>query len=119
MRYLVQELGPEGFRAAVDVRTRLTLAPAGTDLTTGYRGDHVGVHPQRGDGLFYLGCSVPVGRMRGLEMVETARLARTYGDGTIRLGTDQNFVLTGVPEHRLDAPLGGGRRCRERPGPAR
>jgi ferredoxin-nitrite reductase len=40
--------------------------------------------------------------MRGLEMVETARLARTYGDGTIRLGTDQNFVLTGVPEDRLD-----------------
>jgi ferredoxin-nitrite reductase len=79
--------------------------PAGTDLTTGYRGDHVGVHPQRGEHLFYVGCSVPVGRMRGIEMVETARLARTYGDGTIRLGTDQNFVLTGVAEDRLDALL--------------
>jgi ferredoxin-nitrite reductase len=105
MRYLVQELGPEGFRAAVDQRTRLTLSPAGTDLTTGYRGDHVGVHAQRGDGLFYVGCSVPVGRMRGIELIEAARLARTYGDGTIRLGTDQNFVLTGVPEARLDALL--------------
>jgi ferredoxin-nitrite reductase len=105
MRYLVQELGPEGFRAALDERTRLTLMPAGTDLTTGYRGDHVGVHPQRGEHLFYVGCSVPVGRMRGIEMVETARLARTYGDGTIRLGTDQNFVLTGVAEDRLDALL--------------
>jgi ferredoxin-nitrite reductase len=105
MRYLVQELGPEGFRAAVDQRTRLTLSPAGTELTTGYRGDHVGVHAQRGDGLFYVGCSVPVGRMRGIELIEGARLAHTYGDGTIRLGTDQNFVLTGVPEARLDALL--------------
>jgi len=102
MRYLVQELGPEGFRAAVAARTRLELRPAGTELTTAYRGDHVGVWPQRGDGLFYVGCSVPVGRMRGIELVELARLALTYGDGTVRLGTDQNFVLTGVPEARLD-----------------
>jgi len=102
MRYLVQELGPEGFREALDARTRLTLAPAAEELTTRYRGDHVGVHPQREPGLVYVGCSVPVGRMTGIELVEAARLARTYGDGTIRLGTDQNFVLTGVPEDQLD-----------------
>ncbi len=105
MRYLVQELGPEGFRAALDERTSLTLRPAGTELTTAFRGDHVGVHAQRGDDLLYVGCSVPVGRMRGIELIELARLARTYGDGTIRLGTDQNFVITGVPEQRLDALL--------------
>ena len=102
MRYLVQELGPEGFRAALSERTRLKLRPAGTELTTSFRGDHVGVHPQREAGLFYVGCSVPVGRMRGIELVELGRLARTYGDSTVRLGTDQNFVLTGVPEDRLD-----------------
>ncbi|HUO49824.1 MAG TPA: hypothetical protein VMU09_13420 [Acidimicrobiales bacterium] len=102
MRYLVEELGPEGFRAALQARTRLKLAPAGEELTTRYRGDHVGVHPQRGEDLFYVGCSVPVGRMTGIELVEAARLARTYGDATVRLGTDQNFVLTGVPADRLD-----------------
>ncbi len=102
MRYLVQELGPEGFRAAVAERTRLQLAPAGAELTTSFRGDHVGVFPQRDKDRFYVGGSVPVGRMRGMELVELARLARTYGDGSIRIGTDQNFVLTGVPEERLD-----------------
>ena len=102
MRYLVQELGPEGFRAELAARTRLQLRPAGEELTRRYRGDHVGVHPQRQPGLFYVGCSVPVGRMNGVELVEVARLAETYGDGTVRLGTDQNFVLTGVPEERLD-----------------
>lgn len=102
MRYLVQELGPEGFRAELAARTRLELRPAGDELTRRYRGDHVGVHPQRQPGLFYVGCSVPVGRMNGVELVEVARLGETYGDGTVRLGTDQNFVLTGVPEERLD-----------------
>jgi ferredoxin-nitrite reductase len=40
--------------------------------------------------------------MRGIELIELARLAVSFGDGSIRLGTDQNFVLTGVPEDRLD-----------------
>ncbi len=102
MRYLVQELGPEGFRTELAERTTFTLQPAGRELTTQFRGDHVGVHPQRQPGLFYVGCSVPVGRMHGIELVELARLAETYGDGEVRIGTDQNFLVSGVPEDRLD-----------------
>ncbi len=102
MRYLVQELGAEGFRAELAARARFELVPAGEDLTRRYRGDHVGVHAQKDAGLFYVGCSVPVGRMNGIEMVEVARLAETYGDGTARLSGDQNFILTGVPEARLE-----------------
>ena len=102
MRYLVQELGPEGFRAELAKRARFDLATAGQDLTRRYRGDHVGVHPQKEPGLFYVGCSVPVGRMNGLELVEAGRLAETYGDGTVRIGTDQNITLTGVPEDRVE-----------------
>ena len=105
MRYLVQELGPEGFRAELATRAHFELVPAGRDLTRRYRGDHVGVHRQKEDGVFYVGCSVPVGRMNGIELVEVARLAETYGDGTVRLGTDQNFTLTGVPGDRVDALL--------------
>ncbi len=102
MRYLAQELGPEGFRAALDERTKFTLEPAGQELTTAFRGDHVGVHPQKQPGLFYVGCSVPVGRMHGIDLVELARLAETYGDGGVRIGIDQNFIVPGVPEDRLD-----------------
>ena len=102
MRYLAQELGSEGFRTALDERTNFSLLPAGRELTTAFRGDHVGVHPQKQPGLHYVGCSVPVGRMHGLDLVELARLAETYGDGGVRIGTDQNFIVSGVPETRLD-----------------
>jgi ferredoxin-nitrite reductase len=102
MRYLAQELGAEGFRAALDERTSFALETAGEELTTRFRGDHVGVHAQKQPGLFYVGCSVPVGRMHGIELVELARLAETYGDGGVRIGTDQNFIVSGVPEDRLD-----------------
>jgi ferredoxin-nitrite reductase len=112
MRYLVQELGPEGFREELARRASIDLTPAGEDLTKGYRGDHIGIHPQKHNAggrrggsprnaLFYVGLNVPVGRMGGEQFEEAGRLAAEYGDG-VRLATDQNFIITGVPEGRLD-----------------
>jgi ferredoxin-nitrite reductase len=105
MRYLVQELGPERFRAELADRTAFPLEPAGQALTRRYRGDHVGVHAQRQPGLSYVGLNVTVGRMEGRNLVEAARLAGEYGDGGLRLATDQNLILTGVPAGRVDALL--------------
>jgi ferredoxin-nitrite reductase len=104
LRYLVQELGPERFREELQDRASFELTPAGEDLTKRYRGDHVGVHQQKEDGLYYVGLNVPVGRMSGEHLVETARLAEGYGEG-VRLATDQNLIITGVPEERLDGLL--------------
>jgi ferredoxin-nitrite reductase len=105
MRYLVQELGPESFRAELADRASFPLVPAGEPLTRRYRGDHIGVHAQRQPGMVYVGLNVTVGRMPALDLIEAARLAKTYGDGQIRLATDQNLILTGVPETRLDELL--------------
>jgi ferredoxin-nitrite reductase len=105
LRYLVQELGPERFRAELATRARIPLTPAGEHLTNRYRGDHIGVHRQKQEGLAYVGLNVTVGRMTGVGLIEAARLAETYGDGEIRLTTDQNFVLTGIPDDRLAALL--------------
>lgn len=100
MRYLVQELGPEGFRDALQERVDFELTPAGEDLTDHYRGDHVGVHRQK-DGNYYVGLNVMVGRMSGEDFIEAARLAGEYGRD-VRVATDQNLIITGVPEERLD-----------------
>jgi ferredoxin-nitrite reductase len=105
MRYLVQELGPERFRAELASRTAVPLHPAGEALTRRYRGDHVGVHAQKQPGRHYVGLNVTVGRMAGRNLSEAARLAAEYGDGELRLATDQNLILTGVPEARLAALL--------------
>ncbi|HEV2093684.1 MAG TPA: ferredoxin--nitrite reductase [Rubrobacter sp.] len=100
MRYLVQKIGPEAFREELQKRVSVELTPAGEDLTKHYRGDHVGVHAQR-DGLYYVGLNVPVGRMSGEQFVEAGRLAEQYGS-EVRLATDQNLVITGVPADRID-----------------
>jgi len=101
MRYLVQELGPERFRAELQARTDLPLASAGQPLTRRYRGDHLGVHEQKQRGLCYVGVNVTVGRIGGRALVEAAALAEEYGAGELRLTNDQNFILVGVPRARI------------------
>ena len=104
MRYLVEQLGPETFEEAVRDRCSVSLPSAGEGLTVGYRGDHVGVHDQREAGLQYVGFNVVTGRMGGEEFAAAARAARKYGteDTSVRLATDQNFLITHVPEENVE-----------------
>jgi ferredoxin-nitrite reductase len=104
MRYLVQQMGHENFEEAVRDRCEVDLRSRGTDLTEGYTGDHVGVHDQKHDGLQYVGFNVIGGRMGGDEFAEAARAAQRYGtdESTVRLATDQNFLVTHVPEGEVE-----------------
>jgi len=99
MRYLVEQMGTEEFEAAVRRRCSVDLPESGEDLTEGYTGDHVGVHDQKTDGLKYVGFNVIAGRMSGEAFAEAARAAREYGtsDASVRLATDQNFLITHIP----------------------
>ena len=121
MRYLVEQLGPDAFEEAIRDRCQATLHERGIDLTEGYRGDHVGVHDQREDGLKYVGFNVIAGRMGGDEFIEVAQAARRYGteDTSIRLATDQNFLITHIPEENLGRLLNEpfARKYRHDPGP--
>jgi ferredoxin-nitrite reductase len=100
-RRVVEELGPQAVQQAILDRLDSPLEPAGRELTTEPRFDHVGVHAQRQPGLRFVGLAVPVGRMAATELVELAHLARDFGDGTLRLTARQDAVLPGVPEERV------------------
>lgn len=104
MRYLVEQIGVENFERAVRDRCTVDLRSRGEDLTEGYTGDHVGVHAQRDDDLRYVGFNVIAGRMGGDEFAEAARAAKEYGtdETTLRLATDQNFLITHVPAENVD-----------------
>ncbi len=101
-RVLVHELGPE--RVETELRTRLAyeVRRAGESLWSGTFEDHIGVHADP-RGTHYVGLSIPMGRLTDEEWLEVARLARTHGDGGIRLSQRQNLLLTGVGD--VDALL--------------
>jgi ferredoxin-nitrite reductase len=107
MRYLVQQMGTANFEEAVRDRCEVDLPDSGQNLTRGYTGDHVGVHEQRQDGLYYVGFNVIAGRIGGEEFIDAAQAAKEYGtdDTSIRVATDQNFLLTHIPEDNLGTLL--------------
>ncbi|KAG2323095.1 hypothetical protein Bca52824_016308 [Brassica carinata] len=109
MMWLIDELGVEGFRAEVEKRMpngKLERASS-EDLVNKQweRRDYFGVHPQRQEGLSYIGLHVPVGRLQADDMDELARLADTYGTGELRLTVEQNIIIPNVETSKTEALL--------------
>jgi sulfite reductase (ferredoxin) len=69
--------------------------------------DHAGIHPQKQDGLFYVGAAVLRGRISPEQMRAAADLAERYGNGELRTTAAQNLVVVGVrQEHTLRVSRG-------------
>jgi len=100
MKFMVDDYGPDGIRAEVEQRLGRRLADFELAPPT-EPADHIGVHPQRQAGLFYIGAPVHVGLVSGDQLVALADLAEELG-GDVRVTRQQNFVLTAVPEARVD-----------------
>lgn len=62
---------------------------------------HIGVHPQKQNGLFWIGVVLPVGKMTAEQMRGLAKIARQHGDGDIRLTVWQNLLISGVPTDKV------------------
>ena len=107
MRYLVQELGPEGFRAELGRADRIRAG-------AGRRGaDHAvtaattsACIPRSRPAWSTSGCSVPVGRMHGLELVEAGPPGRDLRRRHRPHRHRSELHLTGVPEDRVERPAG-------------
>jgi sulfite reductase beta subunit-like hemoprotein len=101
MKFMVDDYGPEGMRAAVEARLGYSLPDYELEpLDTEFM-DHVGVHAERRDGLFTIGAPVHVGLMSGDQMIAVAELAERAG-GDVRVTRQQNFVVTGIPAEGVD-----------------
>jgi ferredoxin-nitrite reductase len=105
--YVVERLGMAAFLAKVQEKLAFELVSfRHNDVEP--RGPidhyaHIGFHPQQQAGLFYVGVAMLVGRMSVHQMQRLAAIARTYGDGTIRLTIWQNVILTGIPAAHIKA----------------
>ena len=104
LKFLVDDYGPEGVRAAIEQRLGRRLEDLAEVPRPIGETDHLGVHPQKQDGLYYVGCPVFLGQVTGEQTVQIADLVASFG-GDIRVARQQNFILTGVPEARLDEVL--------------
>lgn len=112
-RFFVDERGTDEIRDLLQAEyVDFELRTAGEDLREEYtynagkppdegKHDHVGVHEQT-DGDYYVGLSVPIGRLTAAETIELADLADEHGSGAVRLTRRQNPLIVDVPESELD-----------------
>ena len=96
MKFMVDDYGPEGMRAQVERRLGFALSdfalqPLGHEPT-----EHLGVRPQRQNGLTTIGVPVHVGLVTGEQLLRLADLAERLG-AEMRITRQQNFLLAGVP----------------------
>ena len=62
---------------------------------------HIGIHPQRQTGLFYLGIVIPIGRLQAFQLKKIAELSEIYGSGNLRLTPWQNLLIPDIAEQKI------------------
>jgi nitrite reductase (NADH) large subunit len=109
LAFLIMDRGAKWFRQELERRWGRPLLRAGTDLRKKHHVDHLGINPQKhsptsgSPPLFYVGMSVPVGRITTAQLRAVADLADRYGSGEVRMTVGQNLVVPNVPESRVGA----------------
>jgi ferredoxin-nitrite reductase len=105
LKYVIDALGLDKVVALAEEKLgrKLTRVPAEALAPRPVfdRLAHVGVHPQTQEGLNWIGVVLPVARLTADQMRGLAGVARTYGDGDIRLTVWQNLLISGVPTDRI------------------
>src|SRR5215475_7547340 len=93
----------DGFQQELERRIAFKLEPAADEHPPDdvYR-DHVGIHPQKQEGKFYVGASVLRGRISAAQMREAAELSVRLAGGDIRLTNMQNLLIVNVPHENTD-----------------
>ncbi len=99
IKFMVDDYGPEGMRAAVEARLGRRLEEGRAPEPVG-EADHLGVRPQRQPGYVSVGVPVPVGRVTGTQLRELADLLEGMG-ADLRFTRQQNVILGFVPEDQV------------------
>jgi len=94
---LIEAVGMEALVLAVMDSARYEFGAAGDEISDDTPSIDSAIVAQK-DGGFALRMIVPMGRFSGSAMVEVAKTARVFGDGSIRLTYDQNLYLLGVDD---------------------
>lgn len=96
LKYLMDDWGPEAFRARIQEKLRFTLAPGVPMEWEDTYEDHMGIRPQSQRGLFSLGITVLVGRLTADQLTVAAEVATRFGQGRLRTTLGQNLIVLDV-----------------------
>lgn len=105
-KFLVADWGVERILDEVHQRLDFRLEPK-VDFPEPVdpESDHMGIHPQKQEGLYWVGVCFSGGRVRNGQLGKIGELAKKYcseGEDRIRLTNKQNLIIVNVPEANLE-----------------
>lgn len=103
-KFMVDDHGPDGVRAKLEAHLGQSLTPLANEPLPIGRTDHMGVNPEKEDGLHYIGFPVFPGLISGEQMGAVADVAEAYGRD-VRLTREQNFIISGVATRNVDTVI--------------
>ena len=102
MKFLVEDMGAEAFRAEMVKRLGHDLEPAAeAHLPSQTFRDHVGIVEQNDSGMSTLGFVTPSGRITPEDLFVAADVADMFGSGKLANSCMQNLLVMDIPEDRL------------------
>ncbi len=101
LKFMVDDFGPEAFRAEVEKFLGRPLADLAEPPRPIGHTEHLGIHPQKQEGRYYIGFPVYLGIVTGTKLVRIADIAESVG-GDVRLTRQQNFIVANVPEGEVE-----------------
>ncbi|KJS21136.1 MAG: ferredoxin--nitrite reductase [Clostridiaceae bacterium BRH_c20a] len=102
LKYLVEDWGIERFEKVL-INLIGETPKLGEDKILGYDlKTFTGIYPQKQSGLYYLGLTIPNGRMASSELKKLASIADRFGNSTIRLTISKDVLITHVRKNMLN-----------------
>jgi ferredoxin-nitrite reductase len=103
--YVLDRIGVQRFLELVQEKLAFPLRFAAPEIGSKRspvdKHGHLGVRAQSQPGYSSIGVAIPVGRMAARQMRGLARIAETFGDGSLRVTVWQNVIVPNVADDRL------------------
>ena len=100
LKHLLETMSFEDYLTATEdlLGFKLNRSAEGLDTPRSeFAHSHVGIYPQKQEGLHYVGAGVPVGQLTAKQLERLADLSDNYGTGEVRLTVWQNFIIPNIP----------------------
>lgn len=99
IKHMMDDYGPEAMRQMIEDRLGYRFED-GIDPEPQRGHDHAGVHPQRQEGLSYVGVPVTMGRVTGERLIALGETLTEIG-AEARFTRTQNLIVVNVPNDKV------------------
>ncbi len=100
-RFYIDEIGIQKFRKLIEEKYGPLTKDPGSIFSQEPR-TFLGIHPQKQKSKFFAGLHIPVGRLNAEDLQDISMASQTYGCGEVRLTEDQNLIIIGIHDSKIN-----------------